>query len=221
MISRLLLLAGIFCLPHKTAGFWSWTDGYSTANDIVLPEEIALVVIAETNRTDAYCSVQEHKLIQDRLMAGVRYDDDDSSDDSDDRRKLQLSRAQCALKCSGFRLGLKDSHCWLINPSCENYARRATTEEGKEQATSPTVRGNTRARELGYDKSDFGKGFVGSNGKWKSWNEVSSDAHAKCLEEKYKIDRALPFLQYERALSSPCKLLMKNHFEVGCLDISK
>lgn len=226
MLSRTLLLVGIFCLPHQTGAFWPWNFGSSTNNNAALEDNIAIVVLAETNRTDAYCSTQEHDLIQEKLVACVTDDNSSSKPYSwfgggFNRRTLK-SRAQCIDLCSGFPLGLKDTHCWLVNPSCQRFGRRAMTQEGEEQATSPTtVRRNLKARQLFFNSRSYADGFANTKGKWKSWNQASPDAKATCAADKEAMERVLPDFQYDNGLSTPCKLLMKDHFAIGCLDITQ
>ena len=220
----MLLLVGIFCLPHQTGAFWTWKFGSSTTNDV--EDNIALVVVAETNRTDAYCSTQEHDLIQEKLMASVA-DDNSSSKPytwygGGFKRRNLKSRAQCIALCSGFPLGLLDTHCWLVNPLCQRHAkRRSMTQEGNEQAYSPNVRRDIKARNLFFNSRNYGNGFADTTGKWKSWNQFSPDAKATCTAEKEAMERVLPDLQYENGLSTPCKLLMKDHFAIGCLDVTQ
>ena len=221
MVLRTLLLVGMFCLPHKTGAAWTWKYGSSTTNNVPLEDNIALVVVAETNRTDAYCSTQEHKLIQDKLTASLTDNYSYSTPYKWNGGRKMQSRVQCVDKCTGFPLGLKDTHCWLVNPTCQKYARRATTTEGEEQANSPTVRRSLRARELYYNTRDYGNGFADKNGKWKSWNQLPPNALETCTAEKEKMELALPGLQNENGLSTPCKLLMKDHFAIGCLDTTQ
>lgn len=79
----------VLCAPHKAAVTSSGVD-----------DENALVVVAETNSTDAYCSAKECELVQERLLEAVRDSRDDDSDDSDDRRILtSLTQWQ---KCGVF-----------------------------------------------------------------------------------------------------------------------
>ena len=204
-VSRAFLFLGVLCALPKNAAALSGSEG-----------EFALVLIAQLDRSDAYCTAIEHELVQNRLMAAVQ----DDSDDSDDRRIL-MNEVQCQKKCSGFPLGYKDSHCWLIYPKCKTYTRRAMTGEGEDQVNPPTLRRNVRARQLdSSDSYDFDGGFVDTEGKWSSWKKETPDAQAECTNQKNKIERTLPFLQYERKLSKPCKLLIRNH-EVGCINLNE